>query len=98
AEFLVDDFRGIEDRFEQRAAVVAARDRGEIGSHERSFIAETMAERTLGSMEGGPAIFERTVAERLSEVEIGELPLFDEVECGNGLPPHPNPLPQGGEG
>ena len=52
-----------------------------------------MAERALGSVESGSAIFERTVAEGLSEIEVGELPLFDEVKCGSAVPP----LPQGGE-
>src|SRR5437660_8444730 len=63
-----------------------------------------MAEGALSSLEGCSTIFERTVAEGLSEIEVGELPLFNEVECGSGLksgcavPPHPSPLPQGGEG
>src|SRR5207248_8438478 len=76
-------------------------DGGEIGSDQPSFIAETMAERALGSVESGSAVFERTVAERLSEIEVGELPVFNEMECGSGLksgcavPPHSGPPPKG---
>src|SRR5207245_990356 len=53
---------------------------------------------TLRSIKSRSAVLERAVAQRLCQIEIGELPLLDEMECGNAIPPHPGPIPQGREG